>query len=307
MKSPAHRSRLLAYKSRKSGKPKTKFLFPLVGLLLAVLYFFFGGKYWNGSHKLVLAIENSSGVVVSVFDPQLEEIVNIRIPGKTQVSVSRNLGSWRLESVWQLGLNEKIGPQLLPETITKNFKIGTYAWAGAEGTGFSEGEFIPIIRAVLLPYATNLSFADRVRLGLFSLGTTEIKRSNIVAEEGGLLKKTRLKDGSEGYVVTGDIPKSLLAIFADPKISEGGGKVMIKDFTGSSQVAENVGEIIEVLGAKVASISKSPQEESDCFVLGVDEYLVDKISLIFSCKKIKKDAGNFDLEIQLGKKFADRW
>ena len=69
-----------------------------------------------------------------------------------------------------------------------------------------------------------------------------------------------------------------------------------------------MGEILEVLGAKVASILKEQGDELDCVVVGKDKKIVKRIAAIFSCS-----AGNgeiedgFDLEIVLGKNFVRRF
>lgn len=81
----------------------------------------------------------------------------------------------------------------------------------------------------------------------------------------------------------------------------------IKDATGKYQEAEIVGGVVEVIGAKVASITRSEEEKMDCEVSGKDEVLMTKIVSIFSCRKVKMQEDNFDVVIKLGSEFAKRF
>jgi hypothetical protein len=68
-----------------------------------------------------------------------------------------------------------------------------------------------------------------------------------------------------------------------------------------------VGKIIETIGAKIASITRDGEKEMDCEVSGKDEVLINKIVLIFSCKKVKSQEDNFDVVIKIGSNFAKRF
>jgi hypothetical protein len=283
----------------------------IIALLAIALFFilFLNTEFWNGDDKLSLVINTHGGdVVVATFDPELEEVTKIVIPADTEVQVSRQLGTWRLKSVWQLGENEGWSGQLLAETVTKHFKLPVIAWADEGAIGFSEGSLASVLKAVALPYKTNLKIGDRIHIALFSLGVINTKRVDINLAETPYLKRRKLVDGEEGYLLVGKLPEKLLVIFSDPKISEKNARVVIRDASGKPGLAQEIGEIIEVLGAKVVSITKEKEMKVGCEIYGREEKSIEKIGLLFSCNRLKEESeGEFDLEIRIGKEFAKRF
>src|SRR5258708_3353297 len=116
-------------KNLKPGKNVFRLVLILALVLSFLLYFATRTKYWDGKHKLVLAISDSNGdVQLDVFDPVSSQITKIQIPGSTEVDVAHQLGIWRLKVVPKLGEKEGEGPDILPLTITKHFKFPVYAW-----------------------------------------------------------------------------------------------------------------------------------------------------------------------------------
>ena len=309
--SPAQRRKKRAkQKAKRNGKNSYKkllfiFLVPLLVFLLITLQ----TRFWKSSEKTFLAISKEGGeVAISVFDPELEKITNIIIPKNTEVDVARQLGRWKLGSVRELGENEDLEGMLLAETIVKHFKLPVAAWADSPALGFAEGDILGIVKASLLPYKTNLGIGDKLKLGLFSIRIKNLKRENIDFSEGNILKKVTLIGGEEGYVLAGRLPNYIVALFSNPDISSEGATVIILDATGKANVAEEVGEVIEVMGVKIANIKKEEVADFDCEVKGKDKELLEEITQVFSCKKLKvMPEGNFDLEIKIGKDFTRRY
>jgi len=305
--------RRLLKKSKKKKKSKSSksifylFIF-LVGFFL-IGYFWLAKDFWDGKHRLSLVINrNENGVLISTFDPEVGEIINIDIPGDTQVEVARNLGVWKLENVWKLAENEKLTGSLVAQTITRYFKFPVFAWADKGAAGLSEGGFISVIKAVITPYKTNLKIGDRLRIGLFSLRIANADRVHINLAETSYLKKTTLTDGSEGYAIVGRPSNKLTSIFADTDISSQEFKVVIRDATSETGLVEELGEVVEVLGAKVVSILKIQKQKIDCEVVGKDKEKTKKIARFFSCKvREQKLEGSLDLEITIGSQFAERF
>lgn len=305
--SPALRKRRLPKKKKRFGP--VRFL-ALTLVFVAFLFFLaFQTRFWDKDSKLTLVINKKDGdVLVAVFNPVVDEVTNITIPKNTQLRVARQLGTWKAGSVWQLGENEGLEGKLLQETITYHLELPVVAWADSPAEGFASGELVALAKAVSLPYKTNLKIGDRLKLALFSFGVKNFKREEINLAETKLLKKTRLIDGGEGFVLVGDLPASILALFSDIKISQKGTSVLIKNATGKKSVAEQVGGIIEVLGAKVAAIKEEENGDFDCLVLGKDQKAVEKLAQVFSCQKEKSlPSGSLDLEIRLGEGFAKRF
>jgi hypothetical protein len=309
--SPAQRRKKRAErKARRNGKNSyKKLLFILLVPLLIFLFITFQTRFWKSSSKTSLVISKESGeVVISVFDPRLEKITNITVPKNTEVDVARQLGRWKLGSVRELGENEDLEGKLLAETIVKHFKLPVVAWADAPALGFADGDVLGIVKASLLPYKTNLGIGDKLKLGIFSIGIKNLKRENIDFSEGNILKKVTLIGGEEGHVLAGRLPNYIVALFSNPNISSEGATVVIFDATGKANVAEEVGEVIEVMGVKLANIKKEEAADFDCEVKGKNKELLEEIAQVFSCKKLKvTPEGNFDLEIKIGRDFARRY
>ena len=289
--------------------PRLRFIWAFVFLVLILLIINLTTRFWSNTAKLSLvATKEDGGVVVVVFDPLVEKITSIEFPGNTQVEVARQLGTWKMSSLWQLGKNEDLEGKLLAETLVYHFRLPVYIWGDNPVGKFSERNPFLIVSAVFSPYSTNLGFGDRLRLGFFALGVKNFKRENIDLARLGYLRKTVLIDGEEGYILPASLPGSVVAIFADPEVSKLQTKVQIIDRTSRPGVAKRVGEVLEAFGAKTALIKDEGEQDSDCLISGRNKETVKKISLLFSCDKEKiYEEGNFDLKVELGEEFARRF
>lgn len=308
--SPAQRrKRLSRFKAKRSSFRWFKYSVLFLAILILGLILSLQSLFWDGKAKVSVAIATQGGdILVSVFDPVGESITNITIPGATQVNVARQLGRLRAKSIWQLGENEGIGGKLLAETLVKNFNFPIYGWGEGNLRGLSGGELPQAINSVLTPGQTNLKIGDRIKMAAFSLSVKNPKRLNIDLKDGNYLKKIRLIDGDEGYVISGTGFEKLLPLFSENGISQKNLRVVILDSTGGTGVANEVGTTLEVMGLKVASVSRKEKKDSDCTFKTKEEDLAKKIFYIFSCEREKGEpAGNFDLEVSLGANFAKRY
>ncbi|HJX59512.1 MAG TPA: hypothetical protein VJ481_03080 [Patescibacteria group bacterium] len=306
---PAQRRKRIT-KFGKKGKRGgfLRFLLPLLVVLAVLVFVVFNSRYFSGKNKLGIAINSpDGGIIVSVLDPENDEITNISVPASTQLDVARGLGRWKSKSIWALGVNEKIGGVLLQETVIKNFHFPVSAWADAPASGFVSGDFLGGLRAIFFPYKTNLKIGDRVRIGLFAMAVKNANRLDIDLTKTGFIRKAKLTDGESGYIVAGKIPDDLLVVFSQLGSSGKELKVNIKDATGTPLTAQELGETIQVLGGKIVAVSKVIPEASDCSLKG-DMLWVRTLSQVFSCRVEKAPPeGKFDLEITIGKAFADRF
>lgn len=308
--SAARRKRLNRFKAKKTGFGWYKYAALFLLVLTLGLVLTLSSRFWDGRAKVALAIATNEGdVIVSVFDPAGSRITNIIVPGSTQLNVAGGLGIFRAKSVWQLGENEGIGGNLLAETIVKNFNFPVASWGEENLRGLGEGGFAGAFKSVLAPGKTNLKIGDRIKMAIFSLSVKSPKRVSIDLKEGNYLRRTRLVDGAEGYLVSGAGFEKLLPLFSENGISQKNLRVELIDVTGGSgEIVNEVGITLEVMGLKVAAVSRRGAEETDCTFRTQDEGLVKKISFIFSCEREKGEPeGNFDLEVSLGRGFAKRY
>jgi hypothetical protein len=276
-------------------------------LVITFLFFKLTTKYWNGSDKVSYVYREESGnVVVTVLDPKLSEATSLIIPGDTQVNVAGNYGTLRIKNVWQLGINEK-KEHLLASTLTKSFYFPVFLWTGSDAENLRNSNLPGIIKFVFAPQKTNIPLGDRALIGIFSLQVSAIDRTEIDLGESKFLRKMQLNDGESGYVMAGPISERLSVYFSDNDFADENLKAGIIDATGDPKVAGDVGQIIQVLGGKIISVEKkTTPSESDCFVLGNNAKVVEKLSNLFDCKKLNEDT-TLDLEIRLGKEFAKRF
>ena len=311
MRQPKRKSRLVKYKKKKNTSHKSLIIAGICLLLIASSYLFLSltTKYWSSHERVSLVINNPNGdLTVTTFNRESGEINNIQIPGSTQLVVSRQLGSWKAKSVWKLGENEKLGGELLRESIIKNFHFPVVAWADSHATGLASGNFWSAIKSIFLIRKTNLGVGDRIKMAIFSIGVNNMKRNEINLAQTSYLKKARLVDGEDGYLISGGLPNNLLIIFAEPAIAKRGLKANIIDASGKNLLGQDVGETLEVLGIKVASVEKQAADKDDCSIKGTDTKIVRKLAQLFSCQKeIKSLDSKFDIEFKIGESFAKRY
>lgn len=305
-------ARRAAFAARKNKKEKKfpnflKLLIPAILVAIGYLIVCSGARIWDGKDKVSVVYKYDNGDIgVTVMDPVLSEVTTLVIPGDTQVDIARNYGSFRIKSVWQLGVNEKLGGNLLAETVTQNFLFPTFLWVG-KPSGLDDGGSVSLINFILFPGTTNIPFGDRLQMGLFGLKVNNFGRSKIDLGKSQFLNKRKLDDGEMGYVLVGSVSQRLTVYFSDNEMGTSEVKVNITDATGTSGISEKLGEILQVIGGKVVSIDKkSVSEDIDCVISGNNSQAVKKISNLFDCKVVNTKT-SFDLDIKVGREFAKRF
>lgn len=309
---PTHRRRV--------KKPKKHFYFARnrlvyfsVLILLALGLIFFlkrPANLWDGKTRLTLAVQLRNGdVLLANFDPLSQSITRAIIPGETEVEAARQLGTWRLKSVWKLGEQEGDDGEILAKTIVKTFHFPVEAWSTAGGAGFSSPNTWEILKALFAGYKTNLSFWDKVNLVFFSLAVKARDRLDFSLTDAGYLYQTKLVDGV-GFQKRAKVPASVSNIFADSVISQENLRISIINASGDSSLAGNIVETIEVMGGRVVSVRNLKKEGGDCVLAGDDSLTKREIEIIFSCWEGDEErsiSGDFDIEIYLGQDYARRF
>ncbi len=304
------RRKVFIAKRKKEIKKNSLFLKLLIPICLVAAVFIIlkmSTRSWNGTNKIPLVYREDAGnVVVTVLDPKLLEITTLIIPGNTEVAVARNYGTLQIKNVWQLGVNEKIGGNLLAETITQNFLFPTTLWS--EGNpGIENRDLGKLINFIFGSKETNIPLGDRIQIVAFSLKIQDFGRSNIDLGKSQFLDKKKLSDGQIGYVLVGPMSQRLTIYFSDNEIGNMDVKVNITDATGKVGVSERLGEILQVIGGKVVSVDrKTTVEDIDCVITGLNGLTVKKISKLFSCR-VGSNQTSFDLDIRVGSQFAKRF
>lgn len=306
------KNRKRSNRSRKSSAKKNsigrilKIALPVVlGILISIILFF-NTRYWDGKSKMGIVFPSEYGVHIAVLDPAAGIITKINIPANTQVEVARNLGIWKIDSIWQLGKDEGLGGRLLKETTTNRLKMPVIVWSGETGAGIIESNPKEIYKGLIHTRDSNLNISDRIRIALFSLGVKKTQRETIELEESLYLRGQTLPDGEEGYVITTRYPEKLFSLFTDSQLEKAPFTVSIINSSNSSQLGKDLGEVVEVVGAKVVSIRDKDPSDHDCIVGSESIEKAQIIAKYFNCSVEERKTG-LDIEIEVGNEFLRRF
>jgi hypothetical protein len=276
-----------------------------VFFVLFIIFFLNRSSLWNGKDRLTIVMPDSDGnVTLVVLDPRIGELTRINIPKNTEVSVARGMGDWKIGSVWQLGVQEKLSGRLLADTVTKSLRMTVDAWLPANGNLLIDGSILRI-GDVLATSNSNLNVSDKIKVVIFALKTTGKGRVNVKLEETGYLEEVRLTDGEYGYKVKKTIPTKLVKLFYIPEITTEHALVKVNDSSEGSN-ARNIADVVQVLGAKVVSIENADVNDVDCVVRGAKKATAKYIARAFSCKFLQDDLSD-EVVIEFGRGFDKRF
>lgn len=310
-------ARKVAYFNRKKRRSflsnsVAKVLVPVFIILAFVCVWIFLGissHFWNSFDKLSYVFPDPSGnVTIATLDPVSQELIMLTIPGDTEVDVAMNYGTFRIKSVWQLGVDEKLGGSLLVKTVAKNFSMPVFLWGGQDSASLVGSGPAGTIKFVFFPEKTNIPFGDRVAIALFIARTGNLDRTEINLGDSQFLEKQKLNDGVLGYRLSGGISPRISSYFFNNTLSDMASKgkelkVKIIDRTKSVNSSLEVGSVIQVLGGRVVSVDKTQVEDNTfCDIFGNNARIVEILSKSFDCKVIK-GRSDFDVELNLGSKF----
>ncbi len=279
---------------RKLGvKPHTKpkkrnyinVIFAALVLLAAftVLFFILSPKSWSGKEKFSTVNETDSGdILVQILDPFNSSVTEITIPASTEVTAANQLGTWKLGSIMKLGIDKNLSSDFLKNTVIKSFNF-------------------PIDSSQNLSLLDNL----RIKFYLFTIGNTAKLSVNL--KDTNYISRKQLTDGSIGYEITGNIPPKVESYFTENFLNIDQ-NIVINNQTGSVSAGIMAGKALQVLGTNVASIKNLDKKDFDCKVIGNENILVQKIAKILGCEfNLSKPANNFDIEVDLGIKFKNKF
>lgn len=265
--------------------------------------------FWDGRNKFAFVFPDGNGNVgVTVLDPETDEMTTLVIPGDTEVLLAMNYGTMRIKNVWQLGLNEKLGGQILVKTIAKNFSFPVFLWSDELGRSIGKSNMSNLFKFVFFPKMTNISLGDRVSIALYSLKVKNLDKTEIDLAKSQFVVKRTLTDGKSGFIIPGETSGRLTVYFSDndfikPALTGKNIKIYIIDSTGRPDISQEVGRIFEVMGGKVVSIDKSQGVRGfGCETSGRDKGLVKKVINLLGCKAVNEET-DFDLEVKLGSEF----
>jgi len=278
-------------------------------IFLLVFWVFSKKTLWDGQRRVTLVVPmNDSSVSLVVFDPSDFLITVISIPSNTRITVPYGMGEWPLRSVWELGEQEGYGGEFLMNGVMKTFRLPVDFWVSREGEGFATGKVRSVLRAVLVPYGTNMTYKEKILLGIFSLRVSDSSRVMIDLREMGGVEKVSV-GGEEAYLVRESVPGKLVRLFSLRNVLNEGALVGLVDASDGGVERGVLADLIEHVGAKVVSVdSVELQEDLDCIVRFRKKITSMELARLFSCElRDGEPEGNVDVELQFGGKFKARW
>lgn len=296
---PARRKRRQTYlKVKHNPKRGVRLVF-----WLAVIFLFIIGYklVQEKSDKISLIYPGSDQVNVTVFDFQRETITTITIPGSTRVVLADGLGEWKIDNVWQIGVNEELDGQLLKDTVIKNFHFPVTHWADHTASAFTGSSATELTSAVFTGTKTDLGLIKKIKIAKLALFTKNTNRQVVNLATTTFIRPEEFVDGTKGYKIGDDVPEKLLIYFSDPNFA------LVKTILVTNKTGEGgskvVDQLVSFLGNKVALIQSGEVEDINCRLVTNNKELVTTLIQVLKCEVVERKDVEFDVEIIIGKKF----
>lgn len=137
--------------------------------LLIFLIFIRPSKFWDGKSRFRMVTGSPEGKVnYLLFDPKRNELKVYPLSLDTEIEASYDLGSWKIGSLWKLGIQEnRGGGKMLSQSLIRGYGLPVEGFLEYEG----EVEAFNVARRLIFTRDTNLSLRDRLNLAWFTLHT----------------------------------------------------------------------------------------------------------------------------------------
>lgn len=293
---------------RKPGFLLTCFLL-VAFLLLAVgaaakVYQSWQNKVWIEGARISVVVPLADPTVYS-YDPQNQTVTSFSIPRTTEITLAGEYGNWPAGSAWQLGVNENKA-WLLAASVQKSLGVPIDAWVGQVGV------FDKAPLSFLLAGKTNLTFFDRLRLVAAVGKVGRLGRNQLDLVELGVLKKTELADGQDGYIVITEKIESVLDVLRDDHIFTEGKTLRIVNASGKSGLGAQSSRTATLLGLRIIGVDTGRQAFGGVCSLSAKQgrggLVYRRLMQVFGCEPSSQPPqGPADFEIIIGEEFAKRY
>ncbi len=325
------------WKREQAARQKKKFALVLRLAMVALLLVFLSlaGLFFARELRSAKLPQNlraslvlrTSPVMVVSFDPQ-GELTILSIPEKTYVEVPHGFGSYRLGATWDLGEQEKMGGELLAETVQELLGVPIDGWVGMKNgqlsmTGGKEeilqkknsltswGIFLKPqeIVGTLRNLQTNLTIFDLAKVWFWAKNTRFDKIHFLNMDETPALSLLVLADGSQAKTADQTLlDTATKGLFEDTKVVNE--QILIEVLNGGEKpgLAAKVARFITNLGGKVVNISNSSEEINQCRLKGEakvrESSTAWQLKRIFNCQVLAdKPDSRADLQIIIGDEY----
>ncbi len=243
-----------------------------IGLIFGVIFYLFfrQGAYWSGTgrFRIILGDENGS-VTYLLMDQKRNEMDVYPLDPNLQIEAAHGLGSWKVKSLWKLGIQEnRGGGAMLSESLIRGYGLPVEAYLNYSGPV----EAFNLARHLLFTRDSDLLFRDRLTLTWYAL-------------------HAHLTD--EDALSTASI---LLSAEELNKVTDGIVTIAKTDSVKDSQV-KAVSVLVANLGGKVLDFSTLEDNPSQYCSVSGNSVFAQKLSQILSCSfsKVETDTTHINL------------
>lgn len=281
--------------------------------LFGKVYSAWKNRIWDTNTRFTVVVAQKDPTLYS-YNPSFSELTVVSIPGNTQLDAAGGYGSWLAGSLWSLGVQEK-RRDLLSSSLEKNLGVPIDGFLGPGGEEFFKNTVWPVnfFRVFWGDVTSNLTFFDRVRLVFGSARTSTTSRRTLDLEGQGVITKTVLADGQEGFIVLPERSRVVFEAFRDEGVLNEGKTLIVVNGTDKKGLASDVVRIASTLGARVVGTqTRIEQKIENCLIKTRPEdknsLSVKRLTRVFDCEQeIEEIGGQADIEIILGEGFAKRF
>jgi len=217
------------------------------------------------------------GLVFAGFDPSVNDLLLVKVPGNLMVNTAGGYGKYQLKNVYDLGENEKKADDLVKKTIMKNFHIPIHLVVDCRKISFN-GESVG-----------TSTFSCPKRRNLFSL-------VNLLYESiksGGNTSTKDLKDyraivtdtTDDGFFELSDSIFDKLEFDFSQDMSLDQIVNVRLEIGNSSDLPEYLYDVIKIMGGRVVEgTSGKDVVSSGCAVFGDDKKFIEDVGRVFGCR-----------------------
>lgn len=308
------------------GKKRLVLLAGLLFVFALLLFFSLSAGYLlvigNAIPKVeTLLVISDPPVLVSVdFSSKKEKAVNfVLLPNKLETKSAWGYGNYRLESIYKLGEQEKIGGgQLLAESLQVSFGIPVSGWIDLRATNISGSPgklwLLSVFRKALFRKGSmNLPTKEAIfwLLSIIKTGGVEYKVHDI--EKDGLTYEEIIENRSLLGINTEKINQKYPWLFFDRELESEGMAIAVLNGSDHAGLASAAKKVIELMSGHVVLLADYPESAAGCVLKTRKEIskslTVLKLSRVFGCDIIHEDMRqNYraDVVIILGSEYSKR-
>lgn len=272
-----------------------------------------------------------SEIAVVGFNPIEKKITILHISGKTYIDLPKGYGTWKVESIYKLGQEEKnpIGAQLLELSISKLLGLPIDGVVFFSDKDYETAERVikewrgnPFAKiAAFNKIRTNLTAVETIRLftALAQVRSDKIESLNL--EHSNITESKLLPDSTRVLGVN----KIQLDLFVrskmfDTSIRDEGSSIAVFNATTRSGIAQDAARVLTNLGGNVVLVANSDKKQDKSLVFfgnaRVSTSSERRLVSIFSPSCLKEKCDGVDqkvsssraqINIVLGEDYFKKW